>query len=248
MLQTAATGKKLENRVTAIRVLGLIPSNTRARTMAEQALEDEKPEVRSAAASALGQMKAKASIPKLRRSLNDKEPSVMLASAHALQDMHDDSAYEVYFEVLTGERKASKGAIESQAAVLHDPKQLAKLGFEEGIGFIPFAGMGWEAIRRLTKDDTNPVRAAAARVLANDPDPDTGKALGHAANEDKNWIVRGAALEALAQRGDPSLLESAEFALSDEKEAVKYTAAAAVIHLMDVRDTAKRRTKKARPK
>src|SRR5205807_2147572 len=101
--------------------------------------------------------------------------------------MHDGSAYEVYYEVLTGQRKAGKGLIASQTSILKDPKKMAQLGFEEGIGFVPFAGVGWVAIKTITKDDTSPVRAAAAKVLAKDPDPTATKTLADAAG-DKNWL------------------------------------------------------------
>jgi len=235
MLKTGAAGNRTATRANAIRVLGLIPKNARAQQMAEKALKDGKPEVRSAAATALGRMQARSSIPKLKDALADDEPAVVLSAAHALDLLHDASAFEVYYEILTGQRKTSKGLIATQVAVLKDPKKLAMLGFEEGIGFVPFAGMGWEAYRRLTKVDPSPVRAAAAVVLAKDPDPGSGNAIGDAATDDKNWLVRSAALEALAKREDPSLLQPAELAMSDETEAVKFTAAATVLHLLDVR-------------
>jgi HEAT repeat protein len=234
MLNAAIGGNKTASRASAVRVLGLMPKNPRARQLAEKALIDDKAEVRTAGAMALGEMNARSSIPKLKDALADNEPSVVLAAAHALDLMHDDSAFEVYYEILTGERKTSKGIIATQTAVLKDPKKLALMGFEEGIGFVPFAGMGWEAYRRLTKTDPSPVRAAAAKVLIKDPDPESGKAIGKAADEDKNWLVRAAALEALARRGDPSLIQPAVFALLDDKEAVKFTAAATVLHLLDV--------------
>ena len=243
MLNVAIAGNKTGSRASAVRVLGLVPKDPRARQLAEKALIDDKPEVRAAGAMALGAMNARSSIPKLKSALADDEPVVVLAAAHALDLMHDDSAFEIYYELLTGERKASKGLIASQTAGLKDPKKLAMMGFEEGIGFVPFAGMGWEAYRRLTKTDTSPVRAAAAKVLIKDPDPETGKAIGKAATADKNWIVRAAALEALAKRGDPSLIEPAEFAMWDDKEAVKFTAAATVIHLLDVREGPKGKKK-----
>jgi HEAT repeat protein len=113
---------------------------------------------------------------------------------------------------------------------------MAQLGFEEGIGFIPFAGIGWEAIKRITKDDSSPVRAAAAKVLAKDPDPAATKALAEAAG-DESWLVRAAALEALAKRGDPSALDPVEQSMSDEKEAVRYTAAAAVLRLIAIKES-----------
>jgi len=219
----------------AISVLGLLPDDAKARGLAEKALTDDKPEVRSAAAVALGDMKSRTSIPKLKMALDDDDPLVALAAAHALDLMHDGSAYEVYYEVLTGQRKAGKGLIASQTSILKDPKKMAQLGFEEGIGFVPFAGVGWVAIKTITKDDTSPVRAAAAKVLAKDPDPAATKTLADAA-ADKNWLVRAAALEALAKRGDPAVLDTVSLCMSDKKEVVKYTAAAAVLRLTAIKE------------
>jgi HEAT repeat protein len=236
ILDTACAGEKTSDRATAIRVLGLMPNDAKALKLGEKALSDDKPEVRSAAAAALGDMKSRTSIPKLREALDDNDPSVALAAAHSLELMHDDSAYEVYYEVLTGQRKAGRGLIASETSVLKDPKKMAQLGFEQGIGFIPFAGIGWGAIKAITKDDSSPVRAAAAQVLAKDPDPATTKALGDAAG-DKSWLVRAAALEALAKRGDPSVLDTVKLYMSDEKDAVKYTAAAAVLRLTAIKES-----------
>lgn len=244
VLQTAAKGAKVSNRADAVRVFGLIPGNKRALQMAEKALADHQPEVREAAAQALEGMRAKGSIPKLRKALADTEPAVVLAAAHALETMHDDSAYEIYYEVLTGQRKTSKGMIASQAATFKDPKKLAMLGFEEGIGFVPFVGIGWGAYRRLSKSDASQVRAAAAKILTRDPDPESGKALADAASHDKNWVVRAAALESIAKRGEPSLLQAAELDMADDKDAVKCTAAAATLHLLDLSKPQARRRRK----
>jgi HEAT repeat protein len=46
--------------------------------------------------------------------------------------------------------------------------------------------------------------------------------------------VRVAALDALSHRGDPSVLPSIDPKMDDENDVVKYTAAAAVIHLNDI--------------
>src|SRR4030088_784646 len=235
ILGDACTADRTTARVTAILVLGLMPDDAKARGLAEKALGDDKPEVRSAAAAGLGDMKSRASIPKLKKALDGDDPSVALAAAHALDLMHDNSAYGVYYEVLTGQRKAGKGLIASQTSILKDPKKMAQLGFEEGIGFVPFAGVGWGAIKTITKDDTSPVRAAAAKVLAKDPDPAATKTLADAAG-DKSWLVRAAALEALAKRGDPAVLDTVSLCMSDKKEAVKYTAAAAVLRLSAIKE------------
>ncbi len=240
ILDDACTGNKTITRAMAIRVLGLMPNDAKALRLAEKALADEKPEVRAAAATALGDMKSRSSIPKLKEALDDTDPAVALAAAHALDEMHDESAFEVYYEVLTGQRKAGKGLVASQAAVLKDPKKMALLGFEQGIGFVPFADIGWVAFRTMKKDDTSPVRAAAAKVLAKDPDPAATKALADAA-DDKSWLVRAAALEALAKRGDPAGLDAVSPHMSDKREAVRYTAAAAVVRLAAIKDSMKKK-------
>jgi HEAT repeat protein len=110
---------------------------------------------------------------------------------------------------------------------------MAELGFEEGIGFVPFAGIGYEIVKNVAKDDSSPVRAAAAKRLAHDPNPDSGKALV-AAITDKSSTVRAAALEAIAERGDPSLVPKITAAMDDERELVRYMAAACVAHLSDL--------------
>jgi hypothetical protein len=123
LLEKGCASDKTSNRATAVLVLGLIPNNAKSARLAEKALTDDKPEVRTAAAAALGEMRSRASIPKLRAAFDDQDPLVVLAAAHSLDLMHDNSAYEVYYEVLNGERKAGKGLISSQASLLHDPNQ-----------------------------------------------------------------------------------------------------------------------------
>jgi len=55
-LETACTGDKATDRANATRVLGLIRNDVKATKLAEKALSDPKPEVRAAAAAALGDM------------------------------------------------------------------------------------------------------------------------------------------------------------------------------------------------
>jgi HEAT repeat protein len=231
MLQSAAGSRRTADRTNGIRALGLLRDDIRARTLAEYALNDLKPEVRTAAATALGQMHATESIPKLQHALSDPKVPVVMAAALSLRELKDDkSAYAVYYDLLTGRRKTGDGLIAQQVATLKDPKELAKIGFSEGIGFVPFAGIPWDAWRTMHRKDPNPVRAVAASYLAHDPDPATSQALV-AATRDKNWIVRAAAIEAIAKRGDPSLLPKIEVRFWDRNAKVRYSAAAAVIHL-----------------
>ena len=231
MLLNACLSQRASERTDGTRALGLLRDNAQARQLAEHALSDPKPEVRRAAATALGQMHATQSIPKLEHALSDPKIPVVMAAAQSLRELKaDKSAYAVYYDLLTGERKTNDGLIARQLEMLKDPKVLAEIGFSEGIGFVPFAGIGWDAWRTMRKKDPNPVRAVAASLLAHDPDPASAVALVKATN-DKNWIVRAAAVEAIAQRGDASLLPHVVARFKDKNEKVQYSAAAAVVRL-----------------
>jgi HEAT repeat protein len=157
-----------------------------------------------------------------------------------LYQLRDGSAYDVYYAILMGDKKASDGMIQSQLDRLKDPKKVAMLGFEQGIGFVPYGGIGVQAYR-FAKSDHSPVRAAAARFLALDPDPMSRDALVQIALTDDSTAVRQAALDALAERGDAVCLQRLERNLSDTKFAVRYRTAGAMIHLSDVAARAKRK-------
>jgi len=233
ILRDGIKADSADKRAKAVRALGILRGNAEAETAAKNALQDKKPNVRLAAATALGSMQAQRAKLELEGALLDSEPAVALAAANSLLLLHDNEGYDLYYDVLTGERHATKGLIKEQLDMVKDKKKLAKLGFEEAIGFVPFAGMGYEAFKTVTKNDSSPVRAAAAKQLAHDPDPGTAKALVKATT-DKNWAVREAALEAIAERGDRSLLTEITAALEDEKDLVRFTAAACVAHLSDL--------------
>jgi hypothetical protein len=219
-----------DKRADAVRALGLLNGNAEAEKAAVLALKDEKPNVRLAAAKALGSMGAGQAAGNLEEALGDSEPNVVLAAANSLLLLHDDVGYDTYYEVLTGEKRASKGLIREQLDTLKDKKKMAQMGFEEGIGFIPFGGVGYEIFKTVTKNDSSPIRAAAAKKLAHDPEPDAGEALARAA-ADKDWRVRAAALDAIALREDAFLISKIVPAMDDKNNIVRFTAAACVAHL-----------------
>ncbi len=232
ILHTGTTDKNTDHRATAVRTLGVISRNAHAAKIAENALDDPEVAVRSAAAAALGQMHATGAAPALKKALNDKDVRVVLAAAHALALINDPACYEVYYEILTGERKGNTKFMEQQEEMLHNPKEMAAMGFNEGIGFLPFAGDGWGALQTIMKDKKDDIAAKAAIIsaLATDPDPHTAKALV-SSSQDKNWMIRVAALEAISKRGDASLVPQVQGLLDDPKYEVQYTAAAVVVHL-----------------
>jgi len=243
LLSSGLTEAGTAKRATAVRVLSLLDGESRAVRLATAALDDDKRDVRTAAAYALGELHNKSSIQPLHKALKDKEPSVIIAAANALLKFKDPAAYKIFYAVMTGEMKGGKGLIASQLDELKDTKQMALMGFEEGIGFIPYAGIGFDAYRAIKKDDSSPTRAAAARALATDPDSVTEDALIQSAVSDKSELVRNAALTSLAHRGDPKIIDRLVPALSDEKDSVKYTTAATILHLNDIGQ--KRSTKTA---
>jgi HEAT repeat protein len=239
-------------RAKAVQVLGLIKDDPEAEKLAVNALSDERPEVRAAGAAALGDMAAKSAADELYKMFHDSEITVIMASARSLLDLGDNRGYNVYYAILTGETKTGTGLLDQQKKLLKDPQKLAQFGFEQGIGFIPFAGIGWSAIKVVRKDDTSPILAASAITLAADPHPKSGQALVNAAESQKSWIVRAAALNALAKRGDPKLIKPAEDGMQDEKEEVQYSAAATVIRLTNIAEhpaaQERKPAKKAAPK
>jgi HEAT repeat protein len=233
VLNSGLMNSSSDKRVKAVHVLGELPGNKLAEDAALTALKDDKPEVRAAGAQALGDMGNKNAIPQLVEMVNDAEPSVILA-AHSLIVLGDNRGYNVYYAVLTGERKTGTSLTDQQKKMLKDPKKMAGLGFQVGMGFVPFGGMAVSGFKLLTKDDTSPVLAAAALTLAKDPDPKSGQALANAAATQEKWLVRAAAFDAIAKRGDPSLMHIAVDGLQDKQDEVEYSAAGAVIRLSDI--------------
>ena len=98
---------------------------------------------------------------------------------------------------------------------------------------MPYAGIAMGVFKAIHKDDTSPLRAVAAVALVSDPDPRSGQALVTAAS-DKSVIVQAAALDAIALRDDASLIPAIVPLMKDEKDVVRYTAAAAVVRLSKV--------------
>ena len=231
VLQEGLTSKRAARRTNAVHALRILVHNSRAQDLVEQALDDPDPKVRAAAARALGPMEAVSLQPKLKGLLNDNEPFVVLAAAHSLFRLGDRrEVYDIDYEVLNGERKSADGFVASQISELRDPKAVAAMGLETGIGFMPFGGEAYEVYKRVRKDDVTPVRVAAAKELIADADPKVDGALTKACS-DRRWSVRAAAVFAIAKRDNPSLLNVTIRAMEDKNEIVRFEAAAAVLRL-----------------
>jgi HEAT repeat protein len=127
-------------------------------------------------------MLAKGSVQQLELALNDPEASVVIAAANALFQLGDPAAYEVYYAILTGQKKTGDSLVQSQLKVLKDPKALSKAGIELGVQFVPFGGISYRIVKKAMSDAVSPVRAAAMKLI-DDPDPKSAEALADTANE-----------------------------------------------------------------
>ena len=128
------------------------------------------------------------------------------------------------------ENRKRESLITQEMDQMKTPSRAIRFAFDQGIGFLPYGGYGMEVLHAWNKRSSAPTRAAAARELAGDPDPRSGHALAKAVS-DKDWTVRAAAVEAIAKRADASLLADIVPAMSDKKDIVRYSAAAAVLRL-----------------
>jgi HEAT repeat protein len=236
VLRAGASDKSNDQRVAAMRVLTLISGDAQAVRLAERALQDETPEVRAAAAITLGTLKSKTSIPRLTALLKDTDSEVVLSAASALASMGNESGFEVYYALVTGQRKSGAGLVAGEETqlnqVLSNPKDLASTAFVQGIGFVPFGGLGYGVFKAFHDrgEKEAVVKAAAVKELAKDPDPRSAKAL-IAAAADQAWVIRASAYDALARRGDRSLVGDVAKGLKDENYIAKLAAAAAVAQL-----------------
>ena len=240
ILQGGTSNSNLQQRITAVTALAVITADPKAVTMAEQALQDANSQVRSAAATTLGVLKSPSSIPALEQALKDTDPSVIMSAANALVQMNNEYGYDTYYAVATGQLKGGEGLVGSQKqelnTLMHNPKDLAETAFEQGIGFVPFGGIGFGAFKAIHDSGQNAivVKATAYKMLAKDPDPRSEKALINA-TADPQWEIRSAAYDALARRGDKSVLPQISNGLTDQQEQVRYAAAAAVAQLSALR-------------
>lgn len=226
-----------KERVSAVRALGQLPGNSHAVELAEQAIADKKPDVRAAAARTLERLGSSRSIPLLKETLKDKNVKVAFAASSALLSLGDPSGYTIYREVLVGEHKSGEGPLEEEKRLVKDPKALSLMMIGVAAGFAPYGGYAWAAFEVLSKDYTGPVRVEAALKLATDRDSETKLALVKSASN-RNWKVRVAALDALAQQADPRLMDTLATHLSDKKQAVRCTAASGVIRLSSMQESA----------
>jgi HEAT repeat protein len=234
VLDTATKDANPAKRIAALQSMGVISPQARPVALVEGMLNDKDSGTRQSACTTLGEMKSRASIPKLQEALNDKAPEVVFAAARSLYAMGDPGGRAILISVLGGDQADSSGLIASSLRdaklKLHDPKALLLIGVNESAGLLGPFGIGVPIAERLMKDKESSGKTAAALLLATDTSEDSKKAI-RAALSDKNWTVRAAAARAVAIRGITAYYEDVAAMLDDKRDEVTYTAAAVVIRL-----------------
>lgn len=236
MLTQSAASDKTRDRSDALSALTIVGRRPKAIALMETGLTDKEVNIRVLAATSLGSIRARSAIPKLIDAVDDPAPQVSFAAVQALWRMGDRSTREILYEILTGERKTKPGVIKGKMsgamARMHDPKSLALLGINQASGVFlgPFS-MGISFIEEYAKNNSAPVQALCAQMLAADDSPDTVRELRDALG-DKNWAVRASAARALARLGHPAVIPQLKDMMANDKEqAARLAAAAAIIRL-----------------
>lgn len=161
---------------------------------------DEKPQVRAAAALALGRINDQIAVGALAEALKDPAPEVRYAAALSLGRLPAD------------------GVATRLAVVLHrDPSWQARYAAAIALGRTHKAFAAEDLAAALTSDAAWQVRQQSARSLQDIGTPRSAEALA-AALRDPEPSVRAAAGAALAEIGGPAQRRAVADALRDERE------------------------------
>jgi HEAT repeat protein len=225
------------HRKNAIEALGIIGPVPEAVHQVEKGLGDKDMLVRQTAAATLGAMGSRDAIPRLQAALDDTSPEVSFTAAKALWDLGETNSRDVFQQVIEGERKDGPGKLQGalrDAKKRLTPSQLALMGAKEAAGLFGPGAIGIDAIKEVVqetkKDSGAPGRTVAAGILGKDPDPYALTLLEWALG-DSSSIVRLAVARALADRGNQDTIPKLVPLLSDDRHAVRYMAAAAIVKL-----------------
>ncbi len=177
----------------------------------EHGLQDKDPEVRSAAAQALGQLDDKAAVPELVKLLQDQAPIVRSAAAQALVQLGDKAAVPELVKLLQDQASDVRSAAAQALGQLDDKAAVPELV-------------------KLLKDQASFVRSAAAQALVQLGDkaavPEFVKLL-----KDQDLFVRSAAAQALGQLGDKAAVPELVKLLQEQASDVRIAAAQALVEL-----------------
>jgi hypothetical protein len=236
VLNAGLKEKNAEKRKAAVTAIGTMGTMPKAVSILENELaNDPDPEVREVAAGMLGEMKSRASIPKLKQALQ-KQDEVSFTAARALWAMGDRSGRTMLEEIANGGHVDAPGTVEQarrQARkTMHDPGAMAKMGSEQAADALlgPFS-FGLKLAVEMRKDQGAPTRLISINMLDQDCTPSGVKVMEAAVTGDKNDAVRAAAARALGHCGTKASELKLQPLLTFDKYTVALVAAASIVRI-----------------
>ncbi|MGD0500510.1 MAG: HEAT repeat domain-containing protein [Bryobacteraceae bacterium] len=236
ILQRALDAKNPETRTQAVAALSLASGSGPLFDQLERMLQDKDALVRQAVVTSLADVKSERATAALKKALEDPVPEVSFAAAKALWSRHDPVGRDALLAILSKESKNSSNFFSKQKRealrMMHTPRTTLLFAAEQGIGFVPWPGVGEgvASMQGILASSGVPGRASAALLLGADRDPATIDALRDALT-DKDASVRAAAVHSISLRNDPALKKELEPLLQDDKESVRLRAAAGYLRL-----------------
>ncbi len=224
-------------RVQVIQAVGLVGQTEALRTRLEGLLQDGNVNVRVAAVNAIADLKFTASIPALKKCLqDDTTPEVTFAAAKALYNMHDPAGENWLVDVYNGEEKAKSPMLRAQmrkfVGNFHSIESAGTFIVTSGIGYVPVPGVGagFSAAMGLLNDPDLTPRAVSLIMLAREKNAKADGLLREGLT-DKDWTVRAAAAQMIAFTARSGMREALVPLFDDKTEKVRFRAAGAYLHL-----------------
>jgi len=224
-------------RVQVIQAVGLVGQTEPLRTRLEGLLQDGNVNVRVAAVNAIADLKFTASIPALKKCLqDDTTPEVTFAAAKALYNMHDPAGENWLVDVYNGEEKAKSPMLRAQmrkfVGNFHSIESAGTFIVTSGIGYVPVPGVGagFSAAMGLLNDPDLTPRAVSLIMLAREKNAKADGLLREGLT-DKDWTVRAAAAQMIAFTARSGMREALVPLFDDKTEKVRFRAAGAYLHL-----------------
>jgi HEAT repeat protein len=239
LLADGLKDKNPDTRKEVVAAIGL--AGTREPYLGEihGALEDKDLYVRLAAVASLVDLEHKESAPGLIKALYDETPEVSFAAAKALWQLGDPTGRAALLGVISGDTKTSSGALTAKKRdmlrMFQTPRTLVLFAIRQGSGMVPFPGVG-EGVSSLTllmEDQGASGRSSSVLLVGKDKSPEVVQVLRDALR-DKDVAVRAASVHSLVVQDNPAFIDDMVPLMDDQREAVRFRAAAGYIRLTGI--------------
>ena len=229
--------KDPEVRAQAMQALGMVGHNEEMIKGLVNHLEDKDVKVRIAAISTLVDLKENSAIvPLQKRLIVDDVPEVAFSAAKALYLLKDPQGKIALDAMFAKEMKTGSNMIRTKVRDLmrtvKTPRSAMLFALRNGVGYIPFPGLGegvGAALDLLTDGDLS-ARANVLLMMVTDKSEEN-KTMVTTALTDSDWTVRAVGIQSIAMLNWVEFLPKVESLMDDKKEKVRFRAAAAYLRL-----------------